>query len=58
MTPVDFEAYDETNELLFRVKVFDEACASVEIKTVVNVESWDEMSAKIREALVLMELAV
>ena len=55
MYPVKFECTDEVS-LLFTVEAFDEACATVEIKTVVNAVSWDEISAKVREALVLMEL--
>lgn len=56
MYPIEFEACDETDELLFRVKMFDEVCATVEIKTPVTVDYWDEVSAKIREALVAMDL--
>jgi hypothetical protein len=56
MYPVRFECTDEAHELAFTVELFDEACAKVEIKTLVTVGSWDEISAKVREALVLMEL--
>lgn len=56
MYPVRFECIDEIHDLLFTVEAFDEATATVEIKTVVTVESWDEIAAKVREALVLMQL--
>lgn len=55
MYPIKFECTDEVS-LLFTVEAFDGSCATVEIKTVVNVANWDEISAKVREALVLMEL--
>ena len=52
-----FEAIDEdTKDLLFIVEMFDENAADVNIKTVVTVESWDELSSKIRECLVKMGL--
>lgn len=54
--PVRFECTDEVQQLVFCVEAFDEATATVEIKTVVTVGSWDEIAAKVREALVLMEL--
>lgn len=55
--PTKFEAYDEaTKDALFQVEAFDEACATVKIDTVVNVESWDEISSEIRKCLVAMEL--
>ena len=51
MYPVEFEAVDETGDLLFRVKNFDEVCSSVEINTPVTPESWKEIAAKVLEAL-------
>ena len=54
--PTKIEIYDEPDEIVSIVEMFDESSASVEIKTVVNVEMWDEISAEIREALVKMEL--
>ena len=56
MYPVRFECIDEIKDVMFSVEAFDEATATVEIKTVVTVESWDEIAAKVREALVLMQL--
>jgi|PlaIllAssembly_1097288.scaffolds.fasta_scaffold779679_2 hypothetical protein len=51
MYPIEFEATDETDEMLFRVRCFDEAVSNVEIKTLVTPESWLEISAKVHEAL-------
>jgi hypothetical protein len=51
MYPIEFEAVDETEEILFRVRCFDEAVSNVEIKTLVTPESWLELSAKVHEAL-------
>lgn len=56
MYPVRFECTDETDALVFSVEAFDEATATVKIETLVTVGSWDEIAAKVREALVLMEL--
>lgn len=56
MYPVRFECIDETNALVFSVEAFDEATATVKIETVVTVGSWDEIAAKVREALALMNL--
>ena len=55
--PVKFECVcDETGEQLFIIENNDGATAHVNIKTCVTVEYWDEISAKVREALVLMDL--
>jgi hypothetical protein len=54
--PVKFEAYDESNEPAFKVEGFDESCATVTVSYPVNVESWDEISADIRQCLVDMRL--
>ena len=56
MYPVKFECVDDSEELVFHVEMFDEAAASVEIKTLVTVSTWDEISALVREALIKMEL--
>jgi hypothetical protein len=57
MVPVEFECYEtDMEELVFKVKAFDQSSANVEIETVVNVESWDEMAPLIRAALVAMKL--
>lgn len=53
--PTVFEAYD-AEDGIFTVKAFDEATAEVHITSVVNVALWDEISAKVRECLVQMEL--
>jgi hypothetical protein len=58
-TPVKFEGSDsETGDLLFTVECFDEYSAAIEIKTVVDVALWAEMSKEISKALIEMELKV
>lgn len=55
--PVKFECVcDDTGEQLFIIENNDGATANVNIKTCVTVDYWDEISAKVREALVLMDL--
>jgi hypothetical protein len=55
--PVKFECVDEsTCDQVFIVENNDGPTANVYIKTPVTLEYWDELSAKIREALVLMDL--
>jgi len=55
--PVKFECVcDETGDQLFIVENNDGPTANVYIKTCVTVEYWDEIAAKVREALVLMDL--
>lgn len=54
MYPTEFEAVDETENLLFKVVCFDEACSNVEVKTLVTPESWPEISDKILTALRLI----
>jgi hypothetical protein len=53
ITPTEIEISDSVG-LLARVEMFDEFCASVEVKTVVSVESWPELSAAIAESLRMM----
>jgi hypothetical protein len=55
--PVRFECYDEIGQLVFSVEACDEHCATVEIKTLVTVESWAEISAEISKCLSKMNLA-
>jgi len=47
------EGYDETDEIVFKVEGFDAETCSVEISTVVNVESWNEIKDRIGEAIAL-----
>ncbi len=54
MYPIEFEACDEVNELMFKVRCFDEAASEVEIKTLVTPALWDEIAAKVAEALRLI----
>ena len=51
LTPVEFEIHDSNQELLAKVSMFDGESATVEIKTVVNNESWSKLSAVIQAAL-------
>lgn len=55
--PVKIEGYDdEMKDGVFTVSASDEACAEVKITTAVNVQTWDELSAAIRKALLMMKL--
>jgi hypothetical protein len=46
----------ETSDLLFIIENIDGCAASVNIKTCVTPEYWDELALKVKEALVLMDL--
>ena len=54
--PTMFEIYDEANELLAKVEMFDDTVANVEIKTVVTCDSFQELSSKILDCLKQMDL--
>lgn len=55
--PVKFECIcQDTSEQLCIIENNDGPTANVHINTPVTVEYWDEISAKVREALVLMDL--
>jgi nitrogen regulatory protein PII-like uncharacterized protein len=54
--PTKFECIDETGAPVFTVEMFDEAAATVAIKTLVNEHSWREVAEKVAEALKRMEL--
>jgi hypothetical protein len=55
--PVKFEGSDsETGELVFTVEAFDQYAATVEIKGMVDVALWGEISSEVAKALVGMEL--
>jgi hypothetical protein len=57
--PVKFEGSDkETGDLLFTVEAFDEYAAIVEIKGMVDVALWGEISVEISKALMAMGLKV
>jgi hypothetical protein len=53
--PSQFEAYMDGFEV-FNIKSMDEATATLEIKSGVNVELWDEIAPKIRDCLLQMKL--
>lgn len=53
--PTRFECVEtDMAELIFIVKQFNGESATVKIKTLVDVASWDEISPLIRETLVQM----
>ena len=54
--PVEFEIHDETNTLAAKVTMFDDACATVEIKSVMNRHSFDALVPAIQKALTAMKL--
>lgn len=54
--PTTFEAYDD-EILMFRVELFDEYLASVDIKYLMDVNTWDKVSPIIRQCLVDMKLS-
>lgn len=47
---------EETSDLLFVIDNLDGCAASINIKTCVTAEYWDELTIKIRDALVMMNL--
>jgi hypothetical protein len=47
------EGYDETDECIFKVEGFDEGSCNVEISTMVDIESWNEIKDCIGEAIAL-----
>ena len=51
LTPTEFEIHDSSQELLAKVVMFDSSSATVEIKTVVDNNSWSGLSAVIQAAL-------
>lgn len=54
--PVVVEGYfAENTTCAFRIKTFDEGACEVEIKTLVNSDSWEDISKAIKTALVMME---
>ena len=55
--PIKFEAIDSHGDLLFTVTAVDESTANIDVKTLVNVEVWKEISAEIEQCLIKMELS-
>ena len=55
--PVKCECYDDQMQsVIFTIEAFDEGCASIEIKSVFDGDSWVEIAEKVAEALELMSL--
>lgn len=55
-TPVEFEIYDDANELAAKVKMFDSGAANVEIRTALDRRSFDALVPSIQQALSAMKL--
>ena len=47
---------DDSNELVFRMKAFDEASASLEVKAFISPGNVDDICVAIRHAVTLLEL--
>lgn len=56
MYPVKFEIVDDVGDLVCHVECADEACAMVNVKTVVTEASWRELTELVLKALQQMEL--
>jgi len=54
--PTMFEATDEASDLLFTVVLFDEVTAKVNIKTVVDLSTWNKIAAEVAVCLEQMKL--
>jgi hypothetical protein len=53
--PTKIEAYDETDTPMFKLEMFDEVCANIEITTAIaRGESLDELFDAIRRGMDLM----
>lgn len=48
------EIVDDTEELVCKIRTFDECCAAVEIDTIFTAESWKELADKVYENLLVM----
>jgi hypothetical protein len=59
MHPTKLEAYDKDfDQVIFTVESFDECSSTVKISTPVYSDSWDEISAKIKQALIVIEAPI
>jgi hypothetical protein len=54
--PTKFEIYDDIKEAMASVEAQDECCAKVKIDALVSAKDWPDLSARIQECLVAMEL--
>lgn len=53
--PTAVEATDESDDLIFKVELFDEYAATIDLKRVThNLASWRELSADVEKALVML----
>ena len=57
ITPTHFEICDDDKQIVAKVAMFEGGCAaSVEVVTLVDANSWCDVSAAIGDALVQMKL--
>ena len=57
ITPTHFEICDDDKQVVAKVAMFEGGCAaSVEVVTLVDANSWPDVSAAIGDALVKMKL--
>ena len=57
ITPTHFEICDDDKQVVAKVAMFEGGCAaSVEVVTLVDANSWPDVSAAIGDALVQMKL--
>lgn len=57
--PVKIEAVDaDTKDIVFTLETFDEYSATLDVRSVVNLAFWDELSASIREGIIMLKLRV
>ena len=57
ITPTHFEICDDDKQIVAKVAMFEGGCAaSVEVVTLVDANSWCDVSAAIGDALVRMKL--
>jgi len=55
--PVKFECYDtETKDLMFSVEAFDESSVTIDIKAIVNLDLWQDLSVEIFNCIKSMKL--
>lgn len=53
--PTAVEATDESGDLVFKVELFDECAATIDLKrTTHNLESWRELSGDVEKALIML----
>lgn len=56
VVPVEFECTNDDGDLVFKVKAFDDTCASVEIKALISPAQWPDIANGIGVCLEQMKL--